>query len=45
MLHSVERIISVWEERQIFDPAIIIRFKAVLGEKMSQYKPHHRSGI
>ncbi|XP_064398184.1 regulation of nuclear pre-mRNA domain-containing protein 1B-like [Halichondria panicea] len=36
VLHSVERIISVWEERQIFDPAIIIRFKAVLASGSMQ---------
>ena len=28
---SVERIISVWEERKVFEPDVIIRFKSLLG--------------
>lgn len=28
---SVERIISVWEERKVFDPDAIVRFKSMLG--------------
>ena len=36
LLRSVERVINVWEERQIFDTAILIRFKAVLGKNRSR---------
>ena len=28
---SVERIISVWEERKVFEPDTIVRFKSMLG--------------
>ena len=29
---SVERIISVWEERKVFESDAIIRFKSLLGK-------------
>lgn len=29
---SVERIISVWEDRKVFEPDVIIRFKSILGK-------------
>ena len=32
LLKSVERIVSVWEERKIFDGQVIIRLKSLLGE-------------
>lgn len=28
---SVERIVSVWEDRNVFEPDVIIRFKSLLG--------------
>lgn len=30
---SVERVISVWEERKVFESDAIIRFKSMLGKK------------
>jgi regulator of Ty1 transposition protein 103 len=29
---SVERVISVWEERKVFEPDTIVRFKSMLGK-------------
>lgn len=34
---SVERVISVWEERKVFEPDTIVRFKSMLG-KITQYR-------
>lgn len=28
---SVERIVSVWEERKVFEQDVIVRFKTILG--------------
>jgi len=35
---SVERIVSVWEERKIFDGQVIIRLKSLLGEYLFYLK-------
>lgn len=29
---SVERVIGVWEERKVFEPEAIVRFKSMLGK-------------
>ena len=31
LVKSVERIVSVWEERKVFDSDVILRFKSILG--------------
>ena len=33
---SVERVISVWEERKVFESDAIVRFKSMLGETISR---------
>lgn len=38
---AVERIISVWEERKVFEPDAIVRFKSMLG---NIHAPFHFSG-
>lgn len=29
---SVERVVSVWEERKVFDAEVIVRLKSILGD-------------